>query len=481
MQAIGNKAIANSPDFSARGGGENIAEPTGEEISELDKAMDAAGVVDKPVEQVEKDLSDKMAGKTKATVTPAVEPAVTPAAPDLEKKDVMPPDAGRKIEPTKTDPAATVTPTVVTPPAATVTPPAPAKDDEIDNIQEPRGLNPANSENWKKLRETARKYKTDNSQLNTKYAEAVTTINKLYKEKEKLPEPIEKELTELRTFRKTFDYQEDADFKAKFQKPIDDTTEEISKILAANGITEEEIKEIKRVGVDKVDKKAWDATIDALMNDESQKARKLTPNQIQKEREAGIMLRKLLNKHEEQALDKRNEVEKLSMGQSDWAKNKEKTQAEEMTKEVTYVKDGLDKLQKDYPILQKIQAPADATPEQKTAAEEYNQHIDTVHKQFVVSYRPANTEQRFDTAMKAAYALIADRELIKATAANSQLTEQLKTVTQELESIKNSTRMTDPVGSGKEEQGKTRPKNVEDYVGMKSEDAVEQAMQNAGL
>ncbi len=468
MQAIGNENIANSPNFSQKTGEATGIPPTENELSALDKAMDDAGVTDKPVEEVEREITRKAAGKppdkkTDETQTP--NPKETPSTDDKEEQ-------GRKIDETpKPDPATKVdpaTPKVAPTPEVKPTP----KDDEIDSIQEPRGLNPSNKDNWKKLQETAKRYKSQSAEVNSKYAEAVAKVNQLLKERSQLPEEVQKEIGELRNFKKTFDYENDKEFTDKFVKPITDTETQIFKLLKDNKLDDAILENIQKKGVSNIPESTWKEMIKVLVDSNNQD-----------EREAGIILRKLVNTHAEKVVDRKQEVEKMKLGQSDMVKKREEMTKAEQQKEVSYVKDSLDQLEKEYPqLLQKVNVPADATPEQKSAIENHNQFVDVLKQQYVVAYRPKDHEQRHEVAVKAAYALIADRELVKANAKLAQTTEQLKAANEELDKIKNSTRMNGGGGSDDSKNSdKGKPSKAEEFIGMRSDEAVEAAMQKAGL
>ena len=475
---VGNPDLANSPNFSSAGGDPASVPPvTKDDLDAIDAALDSSGVVDKPKQEVEADIlrlgtSRPRMVKQEAEKKETPAPKEEPAQPKTEPKPV-PDESKAKTEPPKVE-AKPTTPD----PKATVTTPEPAKvdqpkDEEIDSIQEPKGLNPTNSENWKKLRETARKYKTEVSNVSKKYGEAVAYINKLQQEKGKLPEEVEKELTDHRSFRRTFDYQRHPEFIEKFEKPIKDTEDQIYGLLKENGMTDKDMDLVKKVGIDRIARASWDETI-----------KKMTDSQVQSEREAGILLRKLIGVHAEKLVDKKQEISKMESGQSEFVKKQEEAKKKELEDEVGYVKTHLEKLEKEYEILRPLQAPADATPEQKKAVEEHNNFIEETKRRFVLAYKPASTEQRFQTAMAACYAFIADRELQKLDAQLAEVTKtkdaQIKSLTDELEKIKNATKM--PSGDKNDTGGSKKSGSAETkYTGMKTEDAVDAAMREAGL
>lgn len=477
MTAVGNSEIANSPDFSSRpSGGDSGIPPSANELQDLDKAMDEAAVVDKPVEEVDREIQRKAANKApeKKAEAPANEPEKKSDT-GLEKS--VKEEEGRKIEVPKLPKLDVKAPEIKAPEVKKEEP----KDEEIDSIQEPKGLNPSNRENWKKLQDAAKNYKREAVENKKKYAETLEAVNKAIAERNKLPEPVEKELNELRSFRRTFDYERDPEFMDKFHKPIEQQEEAIFKILGENGISKEDIDAIKKAGLNTVTQDAWDETINKLTDTEDQKKRGLNQVQIQRERESAFLLRKHLNTREEKLIEKKQEIEKITAGQSEWVKNKEQMTKADVDQEIAFVKENLEKLEKDYDILRPLQAPADATPEQKKAVDEHNGFLETVKKQFVVSYRPANKDQRFDAAMKSAYALIVDRELQKETGLRQQAEEQLKLANEELDKIKNATRMnTDTI---KTEEG-TKAKSGDaatKYIGIKSDVAIDEEMAKFGL
>lgn len=71
----------------------------------------------------------------------------------------------------------------------------------------------------------------------------------------------EKELTELRNFRKVYDFKSDTEFQKNYVKPVADNNESIFTKLEGAGFTKEQIGQIKVIGTDKLD---WTPVLEKL-------------------------------------------------------------------------------------------------------------------------------------------------------------------------------------------------------------------------
>lgn len=211
--------------------------------------------------------------ETTTTVAPVTTQNVSPTTvqeagkPTLEVQQTRETvDALNALFDQTTPPAVTsATPPVVPPPTETAaqTPPAaePPKtgtpvgtDDEfskrIDGIKPPPGAHPNVAAGLEQLKKEAVQEHTRAEQLQTQLkelqAKAAEYETKL--KENKLPEPIEKELKELRERVRETDYQSDPEFQKTYVQPVQRAESEILGLLKQAGLKDEGLKQIQENG-----------------------------------------------------------------------------------------------------------------------------------------------------------------------------------------------------------------------------------------
>lgn len=252
-----------------------------------------------------------------------------------------------------TDPAQAQTP--VEPPKETL--PAPQ-----DQIQEPRGLNPQNKANWRALRAKAEQFETLTKQQGERLAQLEAQVN----QPPQLPPEVQNELQELRQWRLMTDIQSTPEFQQHFDKAIESNDEgiyaQMRALYSSSPEVEAAIKQIKASGgVEKVPPAWWDANIIK----ELEKSSSIEAQQFRNSLLKGQDLRQNRQSTIEQSKAKLGEYQQQRQVQ---AEQHHKQFADTEQKEIQ-------SFLKQFPEAQFKQAPANATPEQKTEIEAHNKRF----------------------------------------------------------------------------------------------------------
>jgi hypothetical protein len=181
-------------------------------------------------------------------------------------------------------------------------------------------------------------------------AEVADLRTKVPKDGQKLPEPIEKELTDLRNFRRAHDYQNDTEFKTQYVQPIETNTASIFKKLEGVGFTKEQIETVKEIGVGKLD---W-APIYAKHP------------QLQRSVEALLIDNERISEKRDQALEEAKKSPQV------YAEKQKKEEETRKATEEAAVKNTSDDMLKKTDWFKVTPVPADATAEQKAEIEARN-------------------------------------------------------------------------------------------------------------
>jgi len=285
-----------------------------------------------------------------AAPTAPVAPAA-PAAPEAPKPPVA-----------SAPPAPPVAPVPPVTPAAPVAPVAPAPiKDKMEEVELPPYTKPKAAEAFATVKQIARQQ----IEAVTKEREELVVKLKAAEEKAaqvgKLPEDVEKELKELRDFRKRLDVEYDPSFK-QFDTQIQQTDESILGKLKDIGVSEENLKKIRETGVGEVE---WDNILAKL------------PPQARRFVEAKLVTR------EDLAEQKKRAIETAKSNADSFLADREKEEAKIAAQVTQEVQTHFTELTSKLPWFKRHTPSSAATAEEKAGAEAHNKfmdHVDSVIK-----------------------------------------------------------------------------------------------------
>lgn len=338
------------------------------------------------------------------------EPEATPA-----------PESVKEGEPKVETPAAPKVETPKEPAPVKEEPKAPAAeaDPELDAIQQPRGLNPANQQNWTKLRETAKTYKTEAKQLRADM-EALKAQNlELQQKTTQMPDP--KEVEELRQFRRIFDIKNDPAFTKKYDQEIAKVDGDIVRILQMRGLSKEHIDAMNKHGGPGAYSQDW-------WNKEVIET--LEKSDVAEDKEAARLISAKLNQRIALKWDREQAIVEASDAGSKYVKDQLAKQEFNQKYEAEVIQKRVAEIQKEIPWMRLQEIPAGATPEQKAKIEQQNKDYQLMEHTFVGALYPTSPEQKVATAEAACMAILLNRDL-EATKA------QLQSALAEIEKFKN--------------------------------------------
>lgn len=353
---------------------------------------------------------------SEAEVAPSAttgEPAVSVAPPVSPASPVEPQTPVSPVEPVAPNqPTAPVAPALPTPAVQEA-------DSEIDAIQQPKGLNPTNQQNWAKLRETAHTYKARFKAVEAEKLAIEQKAAELAAQTSTLPDI--KEVEELRQFRRIFDIKNDPEFTAKFDGQIRKNDDEVMKILELRGLPKENLEALKsNGGVGAYPPKWWeDNILKALKESDSAE-----DNQAAKLLEAKLLQRESLKWDREQA------VKEASETGSKYIQDRLARQEHAQKYETDLIQERVKQIQKDIPWMKPQTVPTNATPEQKAKIEGENKSYQIMEQTFLGALYPSSPEQKLATAEAACMAVLLQGEV-------KSLESQLQVVMAENEKLKN--------------------------------------------
>lgn len=286
---------------------------------------------------------DDLFSKSSAPKTDEAEeteaPEGTESAEPEKTADTKPSDGKPITEPKK--PADDAKKTAETAPAK---PAVEEPKDKLAEVQLPPHAKPATVKSFNEVKARAR---TEISGLQAKIKDLETKIPAAGK----LPADIEKELGELRAFRKVHDFQNDTEFKTQFVAPLEANNTSILSKLTANGYTPEQIAKVKEIGIDKLD---WDPVLGGL------------PPAARRSIEALLLDNERITEKKAQAVDA------AKTNPQDYAAKQQKAEQERTSAEENTVKQVVESTLAQVPWFKAQEIPANATAEQKVEIEARN-------------------------------------------------------------------------------------------------------------
>lgn len=324
----------------------NVEPPTQDSINSLDDAMRAAGLVD-PVDE-----------------SPSTPNEPEPPAPDPEPESESQPETKDLAETPNPEPQSETAPA----------------DLDLDAIQPPQDISPRNLVNFNKLREVAKHYKTEASRA----AELEAQVRELQSRQGGLSEDIEKELNELRMFRRVFDTENDPEFQREFNEKIGSLDEDILAILRKNGLPEQTEKQLRETGLDQVAPSWWEKSI-------LEKLSFVDRERVQKR------LAERADIHEQ----KHRELEKFASRREEYLQNSEQQRMQEFQNLQTEIYQHVDKLTESVPWARFREPSPNATPQEVKEIEEHNKAVQELEKNFQEALFPSSAQARAEVAAAA--------------------------------------------------------------------------------
>jgi len=326
-------------------------------------------------------------------------------------------------------------------------------DPEIASIEPPRNLSDHNQNNWKKLQETASRYKQE-------AAEAQMLRQRVY-EMEQRPAQTPSDYDELKKFKQVFDLKNDPEFHSRYETPITGATESIYNILKKNGASDETIASIKKVGgPDKVSESWWkENVLDKIpMTDAERVKRSLVDVIDLKEKQEQEIL--YTAQHAEQILEERNN-EKIR-----WFQNETQT-----------INNEIEELTKPAPWARYQPIPPEATPEQVAQIQQHNASVQELAGKFNQALWPQSASERTRVAAAAvlSYKLVDQLKLEQQM--RSGLDAQIKKLQAENSQLKMAGRT--PKASASSTQSKLSMSNNDRWK-LAAGDAIDMGLDEAG-
>lgn len=428
----------------------NMSEDDSAFDSSFEESLKATGTEGQPPEVPP--AGEAPAGQPDPAKTPPVDPANPPPAP---KDPSQPPP----------------------PPVA----PVPEKDEEIDSIPEPVNVSPDAKANLKKLRDVAKARQIKITET-TKQLEEVQGKVKEYEKQLAVPKAltpeVEEELKEARRIRRLFDIEKDPEFKKQFEVPLKTAEEDIIEILKRNDLPANLLEEIKKNGLDSMGDEFWS-------NPETGKGvfDMLKKGSSAAEKKDAIILEDLLKKRATIGFEKEKAVKAAAIEGSEYLKKRENEGAVKEQQEQQVIQAIVEGWQKKIAWANYKEVPKDATPEVKAQIESDNKFLDETVQRLKIGLNPKTAEERAQTAGAAAllFRLVPELEAEKAARAADKVKfdKDIQALTAELGKFKktNSTRTAGAAAP----TGDAKKANIGDRISMKSEQAVDLAMEEAGI
>lgn len=325
-------------------------------------------------------------------------------------------------------------------------------DPEIAALEQPRNLSESNQSNWKKLQETASRYK--------KEAVEAEQLRQRVAELEKQPAQTPADYEELRKFKQIFDMKNDPELKSKYETPISEAKESIYSILKKNGASEETIASIEKVGgPDKVSGTWWKQNVlDKLELLDSKKVEQnlLAVADLREKQEKEYT--ELATRGEEILAAKQNE-------QLNWYQ-----------RETEGIDKTLDEITKDVPWARYQEVPKDAAPEEVAKIETHNARVKALQQKFQSALWPTDAKSRTEIAAAATFSHVLADQLRFEQSAKAQLEAKLKALETENSQLKQAGRA--PKASANSTTNK--PTSSNDRWKMNAGDAIDMGLDEAG-
>jgi hypothetical protein len=361
-----------------------------------------------------------------------------------------------------------------TTPATTPIEPERAFDEEIDSIQAPLGVNP---QALKQLRTIAAKYKGEAGQLRPQLAQLQTKVNELTQQTGKIPEPVEKELKELRAHRTLYDVQNDPSFKAAYDDKIDLTANQIYDHLKnlPKPMSDADIESIKKGGgIFNFRTETGELLIDSeWWNNE---VRNKMPFSFGSKYDALVKNGLILKDNKEQTIQQiKQNREQFEQEREGYVKKMREDEVNTSLKLIGGIRETI-------PWAKVQDIPVDATPELRQQIEEDNAFVPELEKRYEEAYQAFNSPNvQKRTELAATYALAHKQAQMLTTGAKvvqrqtemiTQHTAEITRLNAELQKLKNAGKTRNEVAVTTPSATKPKAAPEDEYMNMNTKQAL---------
>jgi len=327
-------------------------------------------------------------------------------------------------------------------------------DPEIAAIEQPRNLSESNQSNWKKLQETASRYK--------KEAVEAEQLRQRLVELEQRPTQTPADYEELRKFKQIFDLKNDPDLKSKYETPISEAKESIYSILKKNGASEETIASIDKAGgPDKVSGAWWKQNV--LDKIELLDSKKVEQNLLK--------VAELREQQEKEYNDLATRGEEILE-----AKKNERVEWFKQENETAYK--ALDEMTKEVPWARYKEVPKNASEEDIKQIQTHNARVQDLQQKFNSALWPNDAKTRTEIAAAATLSHVLADQLRFEQSSKAQIEARLKQLEAENSQLKMAGRA--PKASANSTSSKTNA-NTNDRWKMNAGDAIDMGLDEAGV
>jgi hypothetical protein len=327
-------------------------------------------------------------------------------------------------------------------------------DPEIAAIEQPRNLSESNQSNWKKLQETASRYK--------KEAVEAEQLRQRLAELEQRPTQTPADYEELRKFKQIFDLKNDPELKSKYETPISEAKESIYSILRKNGASDETIASIDKAGgPDKVSGAWWKQNV--LDKIELLDSKKVEQNLLK--------VAELREQQEKEYNDLATRGEEILE-----AKQNERVEWFKQENETAYK--AIDEMTKDVPWARYKEVPKNASEEDIKQIQAHNARVQDLQQKFNSALWPNDAKTRTEIAAAATLSHVLADQLRFEQSSKAQMEARLKQLEAENSQLKMAGRA--PKASANSTSSKTNV-NTNDRWKMNAGDAIDMGLDEAGV
>jgi hypothetical protein len=391
----------------------NVPSPSVDDISNLDSALDDAGVFDGDKEPAKIDENAQTQPTDESGVDQNQAPAPeTDAAGQQTKKEEIP-------------------------------------DIDLDNIQPPADISPRNLVNFNKLREVAKHYK-EQAESVPKYEEY---IEYLKQQQSQPPEQLLAELEDHRRFRKIFDAENDPEFQQQFNNRITTLDTDVIEILKKNGLPEETENKLKSVGLDKIPADWWEESVLPKLNF------------LERER-----VQKKLAERADVVDAKQKEVEKFSGRKDEYLAEQQQLAQEAVAQENNQIYGHLDVMTQQLPVARYIPMPENASKEDHARISAHNATVSEMENHFQSALHASDPKERTEVAMAAVASIYFAKEIEALQQQLASANGQASKFAKELEAVRSAGRAPSP------RSGVRKSNEGVDQMKLSDEDAIEQGL-----
>jgi|688.fasta_scaffold02593_8 hypothetical protein len=414
-KSVTDEGVPNELDLG------NVEAPSNDDLNNLDKALDAAGVFNQD------DSAQPVAPNEATTTQPEdqAQPSEDQTAPDGQQPPQQPAEA--KDIPKVEDPSTI----------------------DLDKIQPPADISPRNLVNFNKLREVAKHYKEQAD----KVAQYEQYIDYLKQQQPEPPQDLLAELEDHRKFRKIFDAENDPEFQQQFNNRIGTLDSDVIDILKKNGLPEETEGKLRAMGLEQVPAEWWEENVLPKLNF------------LDRER-----VQKKLAERSDVVDAKQKELEKFSSRKDEFFAEQEQKmqQFQEQVQETIHTH--LDVMTKDLPQARYLEVPANASPEQFAQIQNHNNAVAEMESHFHDAMNASDPQDRTEVAMAAVASIYFAKEIDHLQAQLQAATQQSAKFAKELEAIRSAGRTPSPRGGVRKASESADPLKLSDM------DAIEEGL-----